>query len=256
MKKEDKLNLNQLLGKPIFFYQKYQQKSKQTKVSTKPSDSDTWPQSWKTVYFKEYPRLDKHILPTPDPIQSPLGETLLKRHSGRAFSNKPVSLEKLSTLLFYSAGTKPTQADYRAARPYPSAGSRYPLEIYLISLGSDLEKGLYHYNVRNHSLEILQQSDSLDTKNLIKWDARDLPSLFLIISSIFQRTTMKYGERGYRHILTEQGHLGQNFYLVATSLGLNICSIGGFYDDGLQKLLDLSQQQEQVLGVYALGLPK
>ena len=42
----------------------------------------------------------------------------------------------------------------------------------------------------------------------------------IYLTMIFQRMRFKYGERSYRYGLVEAGHLGQNLYLAATSLGL------------------------------------
>ena len=69
----------------------------------------------------------------------------------------------------------------------------------------------------------------------------------------FDRTEMKYRARGYRHIFTEYGHLAQNMYLICAALGLGICSIGGFIDDGLNKILDIDGRIESVIGVIAIG---
>jgi len=45
-------------------------------------------------------------------------------------------------------------------RFYPSAGARYPLEIYpIIFSSSDLEQGIYHYNSRDHSLELILEGN-------------------------------------------------------------------------------------------------
>jgi hypothetical protein len=44
---------------------------------------------------------------------------------------------------------------------YPSAGARYPLEIYMINLKkiSNIKKGLYHYNVKWNTIELLKEED-------------------------------------------------------------------------------------------------
>lgn len=74
-----------------------------------------------------------------------------------------------------------------------------------------------------------------------------------MISAVFDRSEMKYGDRGYRHIMTEYGHLAQNVYLVGTTLDLGVCSIGGFVDDALNKIIDVDGKVESVIGVIAVG---
>ena len=62
-------------------------------------------------------------------------------------------------------------------------------------------------------------------------------SVVLVITAIFQRTRWKYQDRAYRYILLDAGHLGENLYLTATSLGLGPCGIGAFLDDEINRLI-------------------
>ena len=84
-----------------------------------------------------------------------------------------------------------------------------------------------------------------------KWIKKS--AMLIIVTAIFERTTTKYGDRGYRHILTEYGHIAQNVYLLSSAFGLGCCSIGGFIDNGLNKLLDIDPVDESVIGVIAVG---
>ena len=77
--------------------------------------------------------------------------------------------------------------------------------------------------------------------------------MVLAISAVFERTTMKYKERGIRYLFQEAGHLGQNLYLASTALGLKCCALGGFDDDSFNKLLDIDGEIEGVIYVFALG---
>jgi SagB-type dehydrogenase family enzyme len=78
-------------------------------------------------------------------------------------------------------------------------------------------------------------------------------SVCFILSAIFQRTRWKYHERTYRYVLMEAGHLGQNLYLAATSLGLSACAIGAFFDDALNDMLGLDGQEEAALYLVTVG---
>jgi SagB-type dehydrogenase family enzyme len=64
----------------------------------------------------------------------------------------------------------------------------------------------------------------------------------------------KYGQRGYRHVLLDAGHVGQNLYLVATALGLGPTAIGGFFDRELGALLELPEDEEPFY-VVCIGQP-
>lgn len=246
--------LYKLLGKPVHPYEKFQQITKIKKldhVSLNPSD---WPKEWNTVYFKEYPRLDKIILSEPLSLKKfSLEKTLRNRKSSRDFINKPVSLEELSTLIYYSAGLKNYSPPYQGTRFYPSAGSRYPLELYLISQNSELPNGIYHYNIRSHSLEVLDTLEHYDPESCFNQDFINKSGVIFLVSAVFIRNTMKYGTRGYRHILMEAGHMAQNFWLICSALDLGVCGVGGFVDDKLHKLLDLDGLQESLVNVFVVG---
>lgn len=96
---------------------------------------------------------------------------LLKRRSSTAhFGNNVWTIEKLSSVLRCGYGL---QGDSRLGkrqehRTVPSAGKRYPLEIYVFlfkPIGS-VRAGIYHYGVKKHALEILVQ------RTFFKRDAR------------------------------------------------------------------------------------
>ncbi len=218
-----------------------------------------WPKEWTTIYSKSYPRLPKILLPKPEEINYPLGKSITLRRSEREFNGQPLDLKNLSQLLFYSAGITLKSDDFdKTRRSYPSGGARYPLEVYsLILRGYDgLREGIYHYNVKEHSLERLLEKKDLvgDIYPQAIWqDMITKASVVLVISAVFGRTTMKYKDRGYKYILFEAGHLGENLYLVSTALGLKCCGLGGFDDYKFNELLDLDGENEAVLYVFALG---
>ena len=183
---------------------------------------------------------------------------LSERSSFRGFSKKPVSLDQLSKILYFSAGTvRFLRQDLDSSRrPYPSAGAKYPLEIYpLLLVGSDIKKGLYHYNVIEHSLEtLLRPINSADLKDIWmsqKWFRK--ASIILIITAIFERTTEKYGQKGIVYSLIEAGHLGQNIYHVAQKISVGCSAIGEFREDAIVKLLDINPDEELPIYYLALG---
>ena len=140
-------------------------------------------------------------------------------------------------------------------RVSPSAGARYPLEIYpLIFSAKDLDCGIYHYNVKSHSLELLKKGDF--KSQFFKCVGQDMIlkcSMLIVISAIFNRTKDKYGERGYRYVLLDAGHLAQNAYLIATRLSLGCCTIGGFLDNEINKLLKIDGLTESSIYLIAIG---
>ncbi len=63
---------------------------------------------------------------------------------------------------------------------------------------------------------------------------------------------MKFGKRTERYVNMEVGHVGQNIYLQAVSLGLGTVMMGAFKDDALKKVLNLPAN-EFPLAIYPLG---
>ena len=75
-----------------------------------------------------------------------------------------MSFRELSVILYYSCGIKnfkkySNDVDElidKSKRFYPSAGARYPLEVYLgVFNVKNFFPGIYHYNVKWNTLELL-----------------------------------------------------------------------------------------------------
>lgn len=78
-------------------------------------------------------------------------------------------------------------------------------------------------------------------------------NVVLFMTVIFQRMRFKYQDRTYRYGLIEAGHLGQNAYLAATSMGLGACAIGAFMDDDINAMLGVDGKNEAAIYMLAIG---
>jgi len=182
-----------------------------------------------------------------------LEEAIETRRSVRDYSAEPLSSEKLSRLLHAAQGITERRWGLRAA---PSAGALYPIELYAVVHNvAGLEPGVYHYAVQQHGLELLRAGDfRTAVMQAGLWqDFLGRASVCFILSAIFQRTRWRYRERSYRYVLLEAGHVGQNLYLAATSMGLGACAVGAFLDDDLNDLLGLDGKEEAALYVITVG---
>ncbi|MDO8521210.1 MAG: SagB/ThcOx family dehydrogenase [bacterium] len=220
------------------------------------ADSSEWPEEWKTTYYKTYPRLPKIILED-EPPQADFFDLIKKRKSQRDFSRAPVTKRELSLILKYSCGNTGAMGEDRHRRAHPSGGARFPAEVYPIVFRpeGDLVAGLYHYNVKEHALDVLwgREFDAGEIGNLFTYPWVKDAALVLVITAVFWRSQNKYGERGYRYALTEAGHIGQNAYLVSEALGLKCCALGGTRDAALEKLIDIDGVTESVIYALAVG---
>jgi SagB-type dehydrogenase family enzyme len=208
---------------------------------------------------KTYPLHPNIYLPTRPLLRKSVERVIEKRRTRRTFTKKGVPAAKLARILkcaygvTHSASEETGNVMFRAC---PSAGALYPLEIYPVVLRSiDLATGVYHYNVKDHILEYLKKGDfqeQLDN-NLLGTELMPGADIALLITSDLELTMAKYGERGYRFILIEVGHLAQNISLVCEAMRLNSVCLGGFYEDGLAGLLSTDVRREPVQYVVLLG---
>lgn len=171
-------------------------------------------------------------------------ETALReRRSVREYKNVPITLSDLSQLLWAAQG----MSGSRGLRTAPSAGALYPLEVYVAAGNVDgLGPGMYVYKPEGH--ELLKISDG-DARIALSRAAggqpavRDAPAV-LVISAVYERTMVKYGERGIRYVHMEAGHAAENVYLQAVSLNLGTVVIGAFDDERLKKAAHLTVREE------------
>jgi len=170
-------------------------------------------------------------------------EALTRRRSRRVFKDYSLTMEQVSQLLWSAQGITEKRRGFRTA---PSAGATYPLDIYLV-VGKDkvenLKAGVYHYN-HHHSLTIILEGDKrreLARACLRQKFIEDAP-VSLIITAEFSRITNRYGKRGVYYAYMEAGHIGQNVYLQAESLGLGTVVIGAFYEEDVSQALNLPDQ--------------
>ena len=230
----------------------FQQETKyhKDKMSGKSLD---WASQPKT--YKDYPDCQTISLPDINPLSdATLHDVLNNRKSIRHY-NKSISKEILSYLLWASTGISRTEGGYEF-RTAPSAGALYPIETYLvINNAEEVDSGLYHYNIQNHYLELLKEGDyAVETAHaaLGQRMCAESPVVF-IWTAIFERMKWKYGQRAYRYVYLDAGHIAENLALTATSLGLGSCQIGALFDDEANQIIDVDGSEESVIYMSVVG---
>jgi len=200
-------------------------------------------------------------LPPPRSATGPLDEIMGQRRSLREWSQEPVSLEALSTLLHQSLRIQSVRhRDGQEAvtlRPYPSGGARYPLESYLlVHTVTGLAPGLYHYDAMAHDLVLVRSQDRW-TDGLFggAQPAGSRPAVLLIWTARFARVSRKYEWIAYALILKEVGAVMQCVYLVATALGLAPCALGNGNSWLFAEVTGLEAETEGPVGELGLGHP-
>jgi SagB-type dehydrogenase family enzyme len=211
---------------------------------------------------QEFKELEQVLAETalPAPSQDFLRELLFRRRSCRTYAPQTMPILDLGDLLASTYGAlELDQLNNRVKllrRAVPSAGGLFPLELYAFLRRTEgLEDGLYHYNVIRHSLQLMRRGDLFPSLESAFYTYPFIlhANLVVCFAAIFRRTQKKYGPRGYRYILLEAGHCGQNFCLKAAELGLSTLCMGGFVDSRLNMMLGLQQREEGVVYTLAAG---
>ncbi|MEM8960175.1 MAG: SagB/ThcOx family dehydrogenase [Acidobacteriota bacterium] len=208
---------------------------------------------------KRYHGVPQVELPAPAPLDSRLDEVLARRFSCRHFGGDPVSLATLATWLLHSYGWHGlfTLGELPIPdRPVPSGGGAFPLEVYLFVRRADgLERGLYHVDAEQRVLARLRGPLpwAKVTEMFLGQTSVAECDVVAVITAVVHRTLARYGERGYRFLWMEAGHLAQNLLLTATACDLGGLPIAGFYDQQLAASLDVDPTREVPLYAVALG---
>lgn len=211
-----------------------------------PLDENKWPVEWRKIFYKSYPRFPSKKLCLNTNFDKQLEDLLLNRKSNREFSDEPTSFEILSNITYFSLGIKEGYKNFDdSKRMYPSAGARYPIETYIICNDvQNLEKGLYHYNVKDNIFETLISEDLDYNPTLPNLSgSSSFPNAVFILTGVIPRSEGKYGNNSYRFALIECGHIGQNIYLLSEAMGIGCCAIGGFDNDKIKNLLDIGEEE-------------
>ncbi len=209
------------------------------------------PVTFTKVFRKEYPRLPRVTLPGAG-REGQWEELLLRRISTRDYTGAPLALADLSRILHACRIVDASRDPER--RTYPSAGARFPVETYVIAFQVDgLAPGAYHYAMAAGALEQLWRQDLRAREQEIVSQFACGAAAALVLTSVLARAEVKYGAKAYPYSLIEAGHMGQNYALAAAAARVGCCSIGGFVNDALSEILDLTAD-EIPLYVLALGV--
>ena len=195
-----------------------------------------------------------------------LSEAIERRASVRDFADDGPSAEQLGELLYRSArvrslgnaaGLVPYQV---SARPYPSAGSRYELDLYLtVDRCAGLPRGIYHYDPEGHALTLVNERsehvDELLDGAMVLVGAHRRPPVLITMTARMGRLSWVYDSIAYATTLKHVGVLQQTLYLVATALGLAPCALATGDDEVATAAFGLEYPAEVSVGEFVVGLP-
>jgi len=211
-----------------------------------------------SLAFEAYPEVrlpEDAALP-----QVPLQEAITGRIVADVLEPCYLSLKTVAALLRHSYGViggSDKAGAFRQPRAVHSAGSHYPLELFIHGTRVDgLDAGLYHYNPPNNSLRRIQNGDHSHKIAPSFTDRRFInATMTVFIAAILERSAFLYGDRGYRFAMLEAGAVVQNLNLAAYSLGLACGNLGEFYDREIDAVLALDGLTISTVYIVAIGKP-
>jgi len=198
-------------------------------------------------------------LPLAHTPENPLKSLIEQRASLRAFRDEPLTQAELSFLLWATQGIKRT-AETRSFRNVPSAGGRHAFETYLLANSVEgLPPGIYRYLAFQHKLQEFIMRPTIGDEILHAAHdqefIRKCAAVFMWVA-VVERMTWRYEQRGYRYLFLDAGHVCQNLYLAAESIGCGACAVAAFEDDDMNALLRLDGENQFLIYMGTVGKPR
>ncbi len=208
------------------------------------------------------PNLPQINLPDPaifSPGVNDFQKLTLERRSHRRYDTEAIlTLAELGYLLQMTQGLRDAPQPQKPTRRYvASAGSRHPFETYLaIQRVEGLEPGIYHYLPAPHTLALWKPGvEALQAAHSTTYNQKQVVNsavTFYWIAEVY-RTSWRYGMRAYRYIYLDAGHVCQNLYLAAESIGYGVCAIAAFNDELADTVFELDGKERFTTYMASVG---
>lgn len=180
------------------------------------------------------------------------------RKSHRVYTQERMTLLELSYLLWCTQGVKSVRGkSYATLRTVPCGGARHEFETYMaVQMVDGLEDGLYHYLPMTHQIEFLGTKNDLRgfiSESLCEQVWACKANIVFYYSCVFYRAEWRYGIWAHVPILIDSGHITQNLYLAATSIGLGGCAIAAVDPVSANKAFGLDGVEETIFYAMPVG---
>ncbi len=182
--------------------------------------------------------------------------TILKRRSTRAYSGEDLTLDELKSLLDFTY--QPRHYIDQDLDISPDYFDLNLIQTFIATSGVEgLEAGCYYYAPKAQELRQIRFKNfrrELHYLCLGQDLGRDASAVIFHTADL-KASIAQYGDRVYRYLHMDAGHLGQRLNLAATRLNIGVSGIGGFFDDQVNEVLGIPQD-EAVLYITTLGRPR
>jgi SagB-type dehydrogenase family enzyme len=197
------------------------------------------------------------------PVASSCIDTLFRRRSVRVYADRPLSLEALGQFLAMAYPEEVIRPGYvPVMQPHQrlTAWNSHVTQCRLVLLARRVQgvaPGAYLVDERERVLRPINDADLQSIDALLKVgcfqeEFRAAPAFLMQLGSIHD-ALIRYGERGYRYMLLENGVLLQRMYLAAATLGLASCVTGSIIQKEFERWLGIDGYQAAAVNGFALG---
>ncbi len=211
---------------------------------------------------KPYPE-DAELIPLPSPDDLTLDtlsvrDAIARRKSHRSFTDAPLTLEELAFLTWATQGVHQVwRSGVAVRRTVPSAGARHPFESYLfINRVEGLEVGLYRYLSIEHHLLPLRKDPRLPHQAAGACHNQTFvaaSAVTFVWTAIPYRTEWRYALMTPKLVNLDAGHVCENLYLAAESIGAGACAIAAYNQAAMDELLGVDGEEEFAIYVAPVG---
>ncbi|MGD1900058.1 MAG: SagB/ThcOx family dehydrogenase [Phormidesmis sp.] len=182
-----------------------------------------------------------------------LEDALLTRRSTRRYSRAPLHSADLFALLDFAY-----HSEHYVTQAFDQQPDYFDLSLVetfvAISNVDGLESGCYYYAPKSEELRQIrfkQFHKDLHFLCLGQDLGRDAGAVIFHTSNL-AAAVARYGDRAYRYLHMDAGHLGQRLNLAATRRQIGVSGIAGFFDDQVNELLSIPAE-EAVLYITTIG---
>lgn len=185
-----------------------------------------------------------------------LENTILQRRSTREYSGTKLELAELKAILDFTY--QPQHYSDQGIDGSPDYFDLSLIETFVAVTGVvGLEEGCYYYAPKSQELRQIRFKNFRDELHYLCLGqelGRDA-GVVIFHTADLKKAVAKYGDRVYRYLHMDAGHLGQRINLAAISLGVGVSGIAGFFDDLVNEVLGIPSE-EAVIYITTLGRPR
>lgn len=173
-------------------------------------------------------------------------QTVKERKSSREFSDKELSLQDLSNLLWCANGVNRPESGMRTS---PSAMNKQDVDVYAV-----LKEGIYLYEPKAHELVPVVSGDYRKNTGMQPF-VSIAPLNLVYVSDLAKFDFVKEREQQVMTAAIDAGHCSQNVYLYGAAANLAVVTRTSIDKTKMAEILKLRPQQ-LIIMAQTVGYPK